>query len=156
MKKILTILSFATLTTFAGYSQSQNSGVMKATTQMNTFTISENGVEKEYSVKVMERRKYGMELNRKDRGMVNQDRKLSSPLVTKLVAIDSDSDANYDDYMVLKYRGTENNDFDVVQTEKGFDIKVDDKTMHYDVLESNYLVDKKSKNFFIIEEFESK
>jgi hypothetical protein len=156
MKKILTILSFATLTAFAGYGQSQNSGVMKATTQMNTFTISENGVEKEYSVKVMERRKYGMELNRKDRGMVNQDRKLSSPFVTKLVAIDSDSDANYDDYMVLKYRGTENNDFDVVQTEKGFDINVDDKTMHYDVLESNYLVDKKSKNFFIIEEFESK
>ena len=88
--------------------------------------------------------------------MVNQDRKLSSPFVTKLVAIDSDSDPNYDDYMVLKYKGTVNNDFDVVQTEKGFDINVDDKTMHYDVLESNYLVDKKSKNFFIIEEFESK
>ena len=51
---------------------------------------------------------------------------------------------------------TENNDFEVVQTDKGFDINVDDKSMHYNVLESNYLVDKKSKNFFIIEEFESK
>nr|WP_288932625.1 hypothetical protein [uncultured Allomuricauda sp.] len=156
MKNLLTILSFATLTAFAGYGQNQNSGVMKATTQLKTFTLSENGKEKEYSVKVMERRKYGVELDNKDRGMVNQDRKPSSPFVTKLVAIDSDADKNYDDYMVLKYKGTVNNDFEVVQTDKGFDINVDDKTMHYDVLENNYTVKKKSKNFFIIEEFESK
>ena len=58
--------------------------------------------------------------------------------------------------MVLKYKGSVNNDFEVVQTDKGFDIKVDDKTMHYNVLENNYIVKKKSKNFFIIEEFESK
>ena len=156
MKNLLTILSFATLTAFAGYGQNQNSGVMKATTQLKTFTLSENGKEKEYSVKVMERRKYGVELDNKDRGMVNQDRKPSSPFVTKLVAIDSDADKNYDDYMILKYKGTVNNDFEVVQTDKGFDINVDDKTMHYDVLENNYIVKKKSKNFFIIEEFESK
>ncbi|RIV35231.1 hypothetical protein D2V08_07710 [Flagellimonas lutimaris] len=156
MKNLLTILSFATLTAFAGYGQNQNSGVMKATTQLKTFTLSENGKEKEYSVKVMERRKYGVELDNKDRGMVNQDRKPSSPFVTKLVAIDSDADKNYDDYMVLKYKGTVNNDFEVVQSDKGFDINVDDKTMHYDVLENNYIVKKKSKNFFIIEEFESK
>jgi len=156
MKNLLTLLSFATLTAFAGYGQNQNSGVMKATTQLKTFTLSENGKEKEYSVKVMERRKYGVELDNKDRGMVNQDRKPSSPFVTKLVAIDSDADKNYDDYMVLKYKGTVNNDFEVVQTDKGFDINVDDKTMHYDVLENNYIVKKKSKNFFIIEEFESK
>ena len=156
MKNLLTILSFAILTAFAGYGQNQNSGVMKATTQLKTFTLSENGKEKEYSVKVMERRKYGVELDNKDRGMVNQDRKPSSPFVTKLVAIDSNADENYDDYMVLKYKGSVNNDFEVVQTDKGFDINVDDKTMHYDVLENNYIVKKKSKNFFIIEEFESK
>jgi hypothetical protein len=156
MKNLLTILSFATLTAFAGYGQSQNSGVMNATTQLKTFTVSENGKEKQYSVKVMERRKYGMELDSKDKGMVNQDRKLSSPFVTKLVAIDSDADENYDDYMLLKYKGSENNDFEVVQTNKGFDINVDDKSMHYDVLKNNYIVKKKSKNFFIIEEFESK
>ena len=57
--------------------------------------------------------------------------------------------------MVLKYKGTVNNDFEVAQTEKGFDIIVGDKTMHYDVLKSNYVVKKKSKNFFIIDEFES-
>lgn len=156
MKKLFTILSIATLTAFVGYGQNKTSGVMKATTQLKTFTVSENGKELKYSVKVMERRKYGMELDHKDKGMVNQDRKTSAAYVTKLVAIDSDSDNNYDDYMVLKYKGTENNDFEVVQTDKGFDINVDDKSMHYNVLESNYLVDKKSKNFFIIEEFESK
>lgn len=155
MKKLFTILSFATLTAFAGYGQSPNEGVMKATTQLKTFTISENGVEKEYSVKVMERRKYDIELDSKDKGMVNQDRKPSSPFVTKLVAIDSDADADYDDYMVLKYKGSQNNDFEVVQTDKGFDINVDDKSMHYNVLENNYLVNKKNKNFFIIQEFES-
>ena len=80
MKKIFTILSLATLTAFAGYGQNQNSGVMKATTQLKTFTVSEDGKEKEYSVKVMERRKYGMELDSKDRGLVNQDRKSTSPL----------------------------------------------------------------------------
>lgn len=155
MKKLLTILSFTTLIAFAGYGQNQNPGIMKATTQLKTFTLSEDGKEKQYSVKVMERRKYGMALDNEDKGMVNQDRKPSSPFVTKLVAIDSDSDKNYDDYMVLKYKGTENNDFEVVQTDKGFDINVDDKTMHYDVLESNYIVSKKNKNFFIIDEFES-
>ncbi|MEC3964220.1 hypothetical protein [Flagellimonas halotolerans] len=155
MKKLLTILSFTTLIAFAGYGQNQNPGIMKATTQLKTFTLSEDGKEKQYSVKVMERRKYGMALDNEDKGMVNQDRKPSSPFVTKLVAIDSDSDKNYDDYMVLKYKGTENNDFEVVQTDKGFDINVDDKTMHYDVLESNYIVNKKNKNFFIIDEFES-
>jgi len=155
MKNLLTILSFATLTAFAGYGQNKNSGVMKATKQLKTFTLSENGKEKEYSVKVMERRKYGMELDNKDRGMVNQDRKPSSPFVSKLVAIDCDSDKYYDDYMVLKYKGAVNNDFEVVRTDKGFDINVADKTMHYDVLENNYIVEKKSKNFFIVEEFES-
>ncbi|MDF0717655.1 hypothetical protein PY092_15940 [Muricauda sp. 334s03] len=129
---------------------------MKATTQLKTFSVSVNGVEKEYSVKVMEHRKYGMKLDNNDKGMVNQDRKPSSAYVTKLVAIDSDSDTDYDDYMVLKYEGTENNDFEIVQTDKGFDINVDDKSMHYNVLENNYLVNKKSKDFFIIEEFESK
>lgn len=155
MKNLLTILSFTTLTAFAGYGQNQDSGVMNATTQLKTFTVSENGKEMQYNVKVMERRKYGMELANTDRGMVNQDRKLSSPFVTKLVAIDSDADENFDDYMVLKYKGAENNDFEVVQADKGFEINVDDKSMHYNVLESNYLVDKKNKNFFIIEEFES-
>ncbi|HBU77285.1 MAG TPA: hypothetical protein DEF18_04220 [Muricauda sp.] len=155
MKKLITILSLATLTAFAGYGQNKNSGVMKATTQLKTFTVSENGKEKEYSVKVMERRNYTMELDSKDKGMVNQDRKPSSAYVTKLVAIDSDSDPNYDDYMVLKYKGSERNNFEVVQTDNGFDINVDDKSMHYNVLESNYLIDKKDKSFFIIEEFES-
>ena len=74
MKKLITILSLATLTAFAGYGQNKNSGVMKATTQLKTFTVSENGKEKEYSVKVMERRNYTMELDSKDKGMVNQDR----------------------------------------------------------------------------------
>ncbi|MBR9853153.1 MAG: hypothetical protein GYB37_01050 [Algicola sp.] len=156
MKKLLTILSIATLTAFSGYGQSKTSGVMKATIQLKTFTVSEDGKEKQYSVKVMERRKYTMELDSKDKGMVNQDRKASSAYVTKLVAIDSDSDDSYDDYMVLKYKGTQNNDFEVIQTDKGFDIIVGNKSMHYDILENNYLVDKKSKNFFIIEEFESK
>jgi len=155
MKKIFTILSLATLTAFAGYGQNQDSGVMKATTQLNTFTVSEDGKQKEYSVKVMERRNYGMELDSKDKGLVNQDRKRTSPFVSKLVAIDNDSDENYDDYMVLKYKGTVNNDFEVAQTEKGFDIIVGNKTIHYDVLNSNYVVEKKSKNFFIIDEFES-
>ncbi len=155
MKKLLTILSFTALTAFAGYGQNQNSGVMKATTQLKTFTVSEDGKEKQYSVKVMERRKYAMELDNKDKGMVNQDRKPSSAYVTKLVAIDSDTDKDYDNYMVLKYKGSENNDFEVVQTDRGFDINVGNKSMHYDVLENNYLIDKKGKNFFIIEEFES-
>ena len=128
---------------------------MKATTQLKTFTVSENGKEMEYSVKVMEQRNYAVELDSKDKGKVNQDRKPSAAYVTKLVAIDSDADANYDDYMVLKYKGSERNNFEVVQTDNGFDINVDDRSMHYNVLESNYMIDKKDKSFYIIEEFES-
>ncbi|WP_318312194.1 hypothetical protein [Flagellimonas crocea] len=152
MKKLLTILSISTLTAFAGYGQSQN-GMMNATKELNTFTISENGKEKQYSVKVMEQRDYTMKMDQKDKGMVNQDRKPSSAYVTKLVAIDNDADKNYDDYMVLKYKSPKKSKFELVPTDKGFDIKVDDKSMQYHVVESTYLINKKDKDFFIVEEF---
>ncbi len=55
MKTLFTLFSFVTLTVFIEYGQD---GVMNATQELNTFTVSENGKEKQFSVKVMEHRNY--------------------------------------------------------------------------------------------------
>ncbi|MFC4221403.1 hypothetical protein [Flagellimonas marina] len=150
MKTILTLFSFLTLTAFAGYGQD---GVMSATQELKTYTVSENGKEKQFSVKVMEHRKYAVELNEKDKGMVNQDRKSTPAFVTKLIAIDYDADDAYDSYTTLKYKGSDKNAFEMSPTDEGFEIRVNDRKMHYNVLDDMYYIKDKNKDFFIIEEF---
>ncbi|WP_141673243.1 hypothetical protein [Allomuricauda sp. CP2A] len=150
MKTILTLFSFFTLTAFVGYGQD---GVMNATKEHKTFTISENGKEKQFSVKVMEHRDYAVKLNKNDKGMVNQDRKPVPAFVTKLIAVDHDADTDFDSYTVLKYKGSEKNTFELAPTSKGFEIKVDDRKMQYNVLDDMYYIKDKNKDFFMIEEF---
>lgn len=150
MKYIMTLFSFLTLTAFMGYGQN---GVMNATQELKTFTVSENGKEKEFSVKVMEHRNYAMELNKKDKGMVNQDRKSVPAFVTKLIAIDHDADPDYDSYTMLKYKGSDKNAMEMSPTESGFEIRVEDRKMRYNVLDDMYYIKDKNKDFFLIEVF---
>lgn len=150
MKTLLTIFSFMTLTAFVAHAQD---GVMSATQELKTFTVSENGKEKQFSVKVMEHRNYAVELDEKDKNKVNQTRKSMPAFVTKLIAIDYDGDAAYDSYTTLKYKGSDKNAFEMSPTDKGFEIRVNDRTMRYNVLDDMYYIKDKNKDFFIIEEF---
>ncbi|WP_431111669.1 hypothetical protein, partial [Winogradskyella poriferorum] len=68
-----------------------------------TFAIEKDGTEIPYNVKVMEHRNYPVALESKDKQMVNQDRNTQPAQVTKLIAVDTNNDKEYDHYMVLKY-----------------------------------------------------
>ena len=85
--------------------------------------------------------------------MVDQDRNAKPAQVTKLIAVDSDNDNEYEHYMVLKYRRSVTDSFKVVPTKKGFAVKVDDKTMQYFVNKGIYFIDNKDQDFFLVEEF---
>ena len=150
MKTILTLFSFLTLSVFGGYAQD---GVMNATQELKTFTVSENGKEKQISVKVMEHRNYAVKLDEKDKGMVNQDRKSVPAFVTKLIAIDHNGDSEYDSYTTIKYKGSDKKAFEMTPTSNGFEIRVNDRKMQYNVLDDMYYIKDKNKDFFIIEEF---
>lgn len=152
MKTLTTFLSIFILTGMAGYGQSQDSGHMNATIH-KTFSIEKDGTEVPYSLKVMEHRNYPMVLKQKEMSQVNQNRKEKPAVVTKLIAVDKDNDQNYDHYMVLKYRRSVTDSFEVVPTKKGFAVKVDDKTMQYFVTKGIYFIDNTDKDFFSVEEF---
>ena len=134
------------------YGQSNDPGLMNATIH-KTFSVEENGTETAYNIKVMEHRNYPMALDKSDKKMVDQDRNAKPAQVTKLIAVDSNNDKEYEHYMVLKYRRSVTDDFTVVPTDKGFAVKVNDKVMKYFVKEGIYFIDNKDKDFFSVEEF---
>lgn len=135
-----------------GYGQNNDPGLMNATIH-KTFSVEENGTETAYNIKVMEHRNYPMALDKSDKKMVDQDRNAKPAQVTKLIAVDSNNDKEYEHYMVLKYRRSVTDDFTVVPTDKGFAVKVNDKVMKYFVKEGIYFIDNKDKDFFSVEEF---
>jgi len=152
MKTLTSILSIFLLTGLYGYGQINDQGSMNATIH-KTFSVEKDGTEVAYNVKIMEHRNYPMTLEKKEKKMVNQDRNTKAAKVTKLIAVDSNNDNEYDHYMVLKYRRSVTDSFEVVPTAKGFAVKVDDKTMEYFVAKGIYFINNKDQDFFSVEEF---
>lgn len=153
--KTLTTLLYIPMLLLVGinsYGQSNNPGLMNATIR-KTFSVEENGVEKAYNIKVMEHRNYPMAFDKSDQKTESRDRDSKPALVTKLIAVDSNNDREYEHYMVLKYRRSVTDDFSVVATDKGFAVKVKDRTMKYFVKEGIYFIDNKDQDFFTVEEF---
>lgn len=152
MKTFTTLISLLLLTGFVGQAQHNNKGTMNASIH-KTFAIEKDGTEVPYNVKVMEHRNYEMDLKKNNQKMVNRDRDTKPAEVTKLIAVDTNNDNEYEHYMVLKYKRNVTDSFKVVPTKKGFAVKVDDKTMEYFVSKGIYFIDNKDKDFFIVEEF---
>lgn len=152
MKKIATLLSVFVLAAVSGYGQSENPGKMNAMIH-KTFSIEKDGTEIPYNLKVLEHRNYPMALKGGDKNKINQDREAKPAVVTKLIAVDTDNDQDYEHYMVLKYRRSVTDSFKVVPTKKGFAVKVDDKTMQYFVNKGIYFINNKDQDFFSVEEF---
>lgn len=154
MKTLKALLSIPILLLIgvSGHGQSKDPGVMNATIH-KTFSVEENGIETAYNVKVMEHRNYPVALDKSDKKMVNQDRNAKPAQVTKLIAVDSNNDKEYEHYMVLKYRRSVTDDFTVVPTDEGFAVKVNGKSMKYFVKKGIYFIDNKDKDFFSVEEF---
>lgn len=151
MKILTALLSICMLTGLYSYGQSNN-GTMNASIS-KTFSVEKNGTEVPYHVKVMEHRNYPVDIENKNQNSINKDRNTKAAQVVKLIAVDSNNDSNYEHYMVLKYHKTVTDNFKVVPTDKGFAVKVDDKTMEYFVDEGIYFINNKDQDFFMIEEF---
>ncbi|NNC70683.1 MAG: hypothetical protein HKN90_07685 [Flavobacteriaceae bacterium] len=106
-----------------------------------------------YELKVLENRNYKLKFKEEDKGKLNQDIVKTPAYVTKLVLIDSDTDPQYDMYLVLRYEKFPSDSFEVVPTEKGFAVKVDKKQLEYIFGEGIYFVNNDDKDFFMIDEF---
>jgi hypothetical protein len=152
MKTLTTLATIFLLTGFMGQAQNTANGKMNATIH-KTFAIEKDGTEVPYNVKVMEHRNYPVSLDKKDQAMVNQDRNTKPAQVTKLIAVDTDNDKEYDHYMVLKYTKSVTDSFKVIPTKKGFAVKVNDKTMEYFVTKGIYFINNEDQDFFYVEEF---
>ena len=152
MKTFTTLATLLLLTGVFGYGQTKDSGQMNATTY-KTFAIERNGTEMPYHVKVVEHRNYPIALDKKDQKNVNQDRDTEPAQVTKLIAVDADNDNVYEHYLVLKYDKSVTDSFEVVPTEKGFTVKVNDRSMEYFVTKGIYFINDKDQDFFTVEEF---
>ncbi|TAI49490.1 hypothetical protein [Flagellimonas allohymeniacidonis] len=152
MKNLLSFFSIALLSISVLPAQENSQGTMDATLH-KTFTIETDGTQTEYNVKVLEHRKYPVTLSAEDKGKINQDRETSAAKVTKLIAVDTDNDNEHEQYFVLKYRKSLTDTFELVATEKGFAVKVDDKTMQYFAREGIYFINNDDQDFFTVEEF---
>ena len=130
----------------------QNPGKLNSTVY-KTFAIEKNGVEIPYNVKVMEHRTYPMQWDKQDKGKVNQNRKYVADKVTKLVAVDTDNDKEYEQYFVLRYRKSLADKFEIVATDNGFAVQVEDKSLKIFEKEGIYFIDNSDQDFFSVDEF---
>ncbi|AWX44859.1 hypothetical protein HME9304_01864 [Flagellimonas maritima] len=152
MKNIVSLIAIAALSTSLTFAQTNESGSMESTT-VQTFPVTINGTQKEYSVKVMERRNYSVAFKEEDAGKRDKARKIIPGKVTKLIAVDINNDDMYEHYMVLKYKKAKNQDFKLMPTDNGFIVKVDDKTLEYLAEDDIYIINKENENFFYVDEF---
>ncbi|WP_422082066.1 hypothetical protein [Ulvibacterium sp.] len=152
MKKIISILSLLLLTTFTLSAQVDNKGTLSSTFK-KTFTIKVDGTETKYNLKILETRNYPMAWKDEDKGKVDQDRMATAAKVTKMIAVDNDSDNEYEQYFVLKYRKSLADTFEVVATKNGFAVMVDGTIKKHFDKEGIYFIDNDDKDFFSVTEF---
>lgn len=154
MKTIKIILSLALILTMVQMqAQRINSGVMDGTKSM-TFNYIKEGVKIPYTVSVSEKRMYQKEFEEvKDASQQTLDQNGSMPaLVAKYITIENETDP-FDNKMIsLKYQKQVTDTFELVATEKGFAVQVDDKVLEYIMGVGIYFADTADEDFFIVDE----
>lgn len=152
MKKILSILSIALLIPMTSSAQSEINGKLNSTVE-KTFTVKADGTDTQYKLKILEARKYPMVWEKEDKGDVDQDRKTTAAKVTKLIAVDTDSDNEYEQYFVLRYRKSLTDTFEVVPTQSGFAVMVDGSIKKHFDREGIYFINNDDQDFFSVTDF---
>ena len=151
LKQLLTVVVM--LVMYAGFAQNHSTETMKTTTTKN-YTFEKEGKKIPYELKIFESRNYVLKFNEEDSGKINQDRVNTPAYVTKLILIDNDMDMNYDRYIVLKYKKSPGDSFELVPTTNGFAVKVDDNHLEYIMGEGVYRVNNKDHDYFTVDEFD--
>ena len=152
MNKILSILSIALLIPMTLSAQSEINGKLNSTVE-KTFTVKADGTDTQYKLKILEARKYPMVWEKEDKGDVDQDRKTTAAKVTKLIAVDTDSDNEYEQYFVLRYRKSLTDTFEVVPTQSGFAVMVDGSIKKHFDREGIYFINNDDQDFFSVTDF---
>ncbi len=152
MNKILSILSIALLIPMTSSAQSEINGKLNSTVE-KTFTVKADGTDTQYKLKILEARKYPMVWEKEDKGDVDQDRKTTAAKVTKLIAVDTDSDNEYEQYFVLRYRKSLTDTFEVVPTQSGFAVMVDGSIKKHFDREGIYFINNDDQDFFSVTDF---
>ena len=138
---------------YSGIAQNNSTEIMKTTTTKK-YTFEKEGKKIAYELKIFERRNYVLKFKDEDKGNLNQGTVKYPAYVTKLILVNNDTDMSYDRYIVLRYKKSPNDSFELVPTIRGFAIKVDDKHMEYIMGEGVYRVDNKDHDYFIVDEFD--
>ncbi|NLP58665.1 hypothetical protein [Lutibacter sp. B1] len=150
LKKIITVLIL--MFALNGFSQEQPTDVVKTTTTKN-FYFEKDGKQIPFRIKVFENSTHKIKFEKEDKNKVNQDVVKTPEYVTKLIFVDNDVDKSYDRYIVLRYQKDSNDSFELVPTDNGFGVKVDEKYIEYIIGKGAYYVDNKDHDFFIVDEF---
>lgn len=154
MKNLKLITSMILLAAFTQVqAQGEPVGVLSATTT-STFNYMKDGVKMPYTVKVQESRAYKAKFDAEDIGKTDQDRVSTLATVAKLITITSLVNPSENTQISLKYDKQVTDTFELVATDRGFAVKVDDKNMEYIMGKGVYFAKTVDKDFFIVDEFD--
>ena len=151
LKQMLTVVVI--LVMYSGSAQNQSNEIMETTTTKK-YIFEKEGKKIPYELKIFERRNYVLKFKEEDKGKLNQGRVNTPAYVTKLILVNSDMDKSYDRYIVLRYKKSPGDSFELVPTTKGFAVKVDDNHLEYIMGEGVYRVNNMDQDYFIVDEFD--
>ncbi|MGB5820268.1 MAG: hypothetical protein WBG90_12350 [Saonia sp.] len=155
MRTVKVLLS--TIMIFAlsqGIAQTENTSGTMNTTVTKTFNVEKNGTKIPYKVMIQENRMYTSKFDKSDEGKVDQDRMSTPARVAKLIVVRSEVDDTYNRFIVLRYDKQVTDTFKLTSTDKGFAVKVDDKTVEYIIGEGIYFANTADEDFFVVDEFD--
>lgn len=151
LKLLLPVISVLFMS--SGIAQEHSAEILETTTT-KTFSFEKEGVNQQYELKVYETRKYEIKLKKEDKDKVNQNRVKTPAYVSKLILINNEKDKSYDRYIVLKYKKSPNDSFELVQTAKGFAVNVDKNHLEYIMGEGVYRTHNNHHDYFTVVEFD--
>ncbi len=151
LKQMLTVVVM--LVMYAGFAQNQSNEIMETTTTKK-YIFEKEGKKIPYELKIFEKRNYVLKFKEEDEGKLNQGRVNTPAYVTKLILVNNDMDKSYDRYIVLRYKKSPGDSFELVPTTKGFAVKVDDNHLEYIMGEGVYRVNNMDQDYFIVDEFD--
>ena len=120
------------------------------------ITIPTTNKDLTYRMKIVEQKEYPFAFEKEDKGKIDQDRVILPPYITRTIYIDNDKDKYYDKKMVVRVLKSYEDKIEIIPTQKGFDLNIDDKPMGKDISRSGYyLTDEDDNDYFVIEEYSS-
>ena len=153
MSKVV-FITFLILGLSNGYAQNEQVQGVLNTTTTQTLNFDRNGTKIPYTIITQENRIYAATFKQSEENKENFNRQKSPALVSKMITIKSEIDSTLNKRIILRYKKRLADTFELVPTEKGFQIKVDENLVDYAIDSGVYAIDAETKNFFVIDEFD--